>query len=56
MPDLFSTAAARPRICFLAYRHIAELAAPVVAEYAHRADIEIVEASFNVALSIARQR
>jgi propionate catabolism operon transcriptional regulator len=46
----------RPRICFLAYRHIAHLAAPIVAEYAHRAEIEVVEGSFDAALSIARER
>lgn len=46
----------RPRICFLAYRHIAQFAAPIVAEYAHRADIEVVEGAFDVALSSARER
>jgi len=47
---------ALPRICFLAYRHIAQFAAPIIAEYAHRADIEVVEGAFEVALSIARER
>jgi propionate catabolism operon transcriptional regulator len=47
---------ARPRICFLAYSHISQLAAPIVAEYAHKAEIEVIEGSFDVALSIARER
>lgn len=46
----------RPRICFLAYSHISQLAAPIIAEYAHKAEIEVVEGSFDVALSIARER
>jgi propionate catabolism operon transcriptional regulator len=46
----------RPRICFLAYNHISQLAAPIVAEYAHKAEIEVIEGSFDVALSIARER
>ncbi|MDB5959309.1 MAG: propionate catabolism operon regulatory protein PrpR, partial [Massilia sp.] len=50
------TAGARPRICFLAYSHISQLAAPIIAEYAHKAEIEVIEGSFDVALSIARQR
>jgi propionate catabolism operon transcriptional regulator len=48
--------ASRPRICFLAYSHIAELAAPIIAEYAHKAEIEVIEGSFDIALSIARER
>jgi len=56
MAELSSETSLRPRICFLAYRHIAELAAPIVAEYAHRADIVVIEAAFDVALSIARER
>jgi propionate catabolism operon transcriptional regulator len=56
MAELYSKNSVRPRICFLAYRHIAELAAPIVAEYAHRADIVVIEAAFDVALSIARER
>lgn len=49
-------AASRPRLCFLAYSHISQLAAPIIAEYAHKADIEVIEGSFDVALSIARER
>jgi propionate catabolism operon transcriptional regulator len=56
MTDHSPHSAPRPRICFLAYRHIAQLSAAIVAEYAHRADIEVVEGSFDVALSIARER
>ncbi|MBC7416028.1 MAG: propionate catabolism operon regulatory protein PrpR [Herminiimonas sp.] len=46
----------RPRICFLAYRHIALFGAPIVAEYADRTDIEVVEGAFEVALAQARER
>jgi propionate catabolism operon transcriptional regulator len=56
MPDHAAASLVRPRICFLGYRHIAELAAPVFAEYAHRAEIEVVEAAFDPALAIARDR
>jgi propionate catabolism operon transcriptional regulator len=56
MPDQAAVPAVRPRICFLGYRHVAQLAAPVFAEYAHRAEIEVVEAAFDPALSIARAR
>jgi len=56
MTELSYETSVRPRICFLAYRHIAELAAPIVAEYAHRAEIVVIEAAFDVALSIARER
>src|SRR3546814_15356496 len=46
----------RPRICFITYKHIAELADPIIAEYADRADIEVAEGAFEGALSIARER
>ncbi|MEO7030910.1 MAG: propionate catabolism operon regulatory protein PrpR [Herbaspirillum sp.] len=52
-PPYFGT---RPRICFLAYRHIALLAAPVVTEFENRADIEVVNGAFDVALATARAR
>ena len=45
-----------PRLCFLSYRHIRELAAPVVAEYADRAHIEVIDGTFDRTLSIARDR
>lgn len=45
-----------PRVCFLSYRHIRELAAPVVAEYADRAEIEVVDGTFDRTLGIARDR
>lgn len=56
MQNFPAGAASRPRICFLAYSHIAQLAAPIIAEYAHKAEIEVIEGSFDVALSIARER
>ncbi|RYY75817.1 MAG: propionate catabolism operon regulatory protein PrpR, partial [Comamonadaceae bacterium] len=46
----------RVRLCFLSHAHLSALAAPVFAEYADRADIEVVEASFQPALSAARAR
>ena len=48
--------AARPRLCFLSYRQIREFALPVLAEYAQRADIEVVDGTFGGALAIARDR
>jgi propionate catabolism operon transcriptional regulator len=55
--QIFAAGAAPcPRICFLAYSHISQLAAPIIAEYAHKAGIEVIEGSFDVALSIARER
>ncbi len=45
-----------PRLCFLSYRAIREFARPVLAEYADRADIEVVDGSFERALAIARDR
>lgn len=47
---------ARPRLCFLGYRHIRELARPVIAQYAERADIELVDSAFSDMLAIARER
>jgi len=44
------------RLCFLGYRHLSELAASVFGEFAGRAEIEVVEASFQPALSAARAR
>ena len=45
-----------PRLCFLSYRAIREFARPVLAEYADRAAIEVVDGSFERALAIARDR
>ena len=45
-----------PRLCFVSYRHIRELAMPVVAEYAQRARIEVVDATFGDALALAQDR
>ncbi|HZG18861.1 MAG TPA: propionate catabolism operon regulatory protein PrpR [Herbaspirillum sp.] len=46
----------RPRLCFLGYRHLAAMAGPIIAEYAGRADIEVIEEAFDAALAIARAR
>jgi len=45
-----------PRLCFLSYRAIREFAAPVLADYADRARIEVVDGSFDQALAIAHDR
>ncbi|MES2186144.1 MAG: propionate catabolism operon regulatory protein PrpR [Pseudomonadota bacterium] len=47
---------ALPRLCFLSYRHIREFAAPVVAEYAGRADIEVIDGTFDGAVALAQDR
>ncbi|NML42362.1 propionate catabolism operon regulatory protein PrpR [Ramlibacter sp. G-1-2-2] len=44
------------RLCFLSYRHLSELASSVFDEFAGRAEIEVVEASFQPAVSAARAR
>ena len=44
------------RLCFLGYRRIRELAMQVVVEFAERAEIEVVDATFAGALEIARDR
>ena len=45
-----------PRLCFMSYRRIREFALPVVAEYAGRARIEVVDGTFGDALALARDR
>ncbi|OZI17987.1 propionate catabolism operon regulatory protein PrpR [Bordetella genomosp. 7] len=45
-----------PRLCFLSYKQIRELAMPVVAEYTGRAHIEVVDGTFGGALAIAQDR
>ena len=47
---------ARPRLCFLSYRHIRQFALPAVAEFAGRADIEMVDGTFAGALALAKDR
>jgi transcriptional regulator, propionate catabolism operon regulatory protein len=47
---------ARPRLCFLSYRHIRQFALPAVAEFAGRADIEMVDGTFAGALALAQDR
>ena len=56
MPPLSSPPSGLPRLCFVSYRHIRELAMPVVAEYAQRARIEVVDATFGDALAVAQDR
>lgn len=46
----------RPRLCFLSYRQIRMFAMPIVAEYSDRADIEVVDGSFDGALATAKER
>ncbi len=50
------TPTSRPRLCFLSYRHIRRFAMPAVAEFAGRADIEMIDGTFGGALAIARDR
>ncbi|MBK1690133.1 propionate catabolism operon regulatory protein PrpR [Rubrivivax gelatinosus] len=45
-----------PRLCFLSYPALRHFAAPVVAEYAGRARIEVVDGAFDAALAAARAR
>jgi propionate catabolism operon transcriptional regulator len=47
---------APPRLCFVSYRHIRQFAMPAVAEFAGRADIEMVDGTFAGALAIAQER
>ncbi len=46
----------RIRLCFLSYRHLSRLAHSVIEEYEDRADIEVIDESFEAALAIARAR
>ncbi len=46
----------RPRLCFLSYQQIREFALPVLLEFASRADIEVIDGTFDGALDIARDR
>ncbi|AEG94888.1 propionate catabolism operon regulatory protein PrpR [Ramlibacter tataouinensis] len=56
MDTLHHPPARRPRLCFLSYRQIRAFAMPIVAEYAGRADIEVVDGSFDAALGLAQER
>ena len=40
----------------MSYRQIRLMAMPIVAEYQDRADIEVIDGSFEVALDLARKR
>ncbi|WP_374669750.1 propionate catabolism operon regulatory protein PrpR [Ramlibacter sp.] len=48
--------AAPLRLCFLSYRHLSELALTVMPDFAGRARIEVIEASFDSALAAALAR
>ncbi len=50
------TPKSKPRLCFLSYQQIRLFAMPIVAEYRDRADIEVVDGSFDGALAIAKAR
>lgn len=54
--SVFERERARVRLCFISYSHLTRLAMNVLDEYADRAEIEVVEASFGSALQIARER
>ena len=56
MPTPVTPLASRPRLCFMSYRQIRLMAMPIVAEYRDRAEIEVIDGSFEVALELARQR
>ncbi len=45
-----------PRLCFVSYRQIREFSMPVVAEYAGRAHVEVVDGTFSAALAVAQDR
>jgi len=44
------------RLCFVSYRHLSDLAVSTFADYAGRAEIEVVEASFRPAVLAAQAR
>ncbi len=46
----------RPRICFLSYQHLSELALSVIDDFRARADIEIIDDAFGSAMELARTR
>jgi propionate catabolism operon transcriptional regulator len=46
----------RPRLCFISYQHLSRFAMTVLDEFAGRAEIEVVNASFEAALDAARER
>ena len=56
MTPAVKTPADRPRLCFLSYRQIRLMAMPIVAEYRDRADIEVVDGSFDITLELAQDR
>ncbi|QNP47869.1 propionate catabolism operon regulatory protein PrpR [Diaphorobacter aerolatus] len=56
MPSVPATPTRLPRLCFVSYRQIREFAMPVIAEYADRARIDVVDGTFGQALSVAQSR
>ncbi|VFR33629.1 propionate catabolism operon regulatory protein [plant metagenome] len=46
----------RPRLCFVSYRHMSRFAMPVLDEYASRAEIEVIDGSFDAAVDAVRER
>lgn len=46
----------RPRLCFVSYRPLSELARPVLERYRDRAEIEVIDGIFGNALELARSR
>ncbi|MBU1359180.1 MAG: PrpR N-terminal domain-containing protein, partial [Gammaproteobacteria bacterium] len=46
----------RPRLCFVSYRHLSQLALPVVQAFRDRAEIEIIDEVFGPALELAKAR
>ena len=45
-----------PRLCFVSYGALSDLARTVIQEFADRAEIEIVDATFGAAVAAARAR
>ena len=57
MPTLAPDASrALPRLCFLGYRHLREFSAPVIAEYADRAAIELLDGTVSDVVGLAQER
>ena len=44
------------RICFMSYHQLKSFSLPIIREYQYRAQIEMIEASFDQALAIAKDR
>ncbi len=55
-PADFAATPGLPRLCFLGYRHLREFAAPVIAEYRDRAEIELLDSVVTETVALARER